>query len=97
MVEAADATTPPPVPLTTGFQLDGWRLREAIKVNGIYKAMTHADQPGFGAISDEPRQSRRSGTCAGLKALSARLEKNLAAADRAAQREEKRPLLLHTR
>jgi hypothetical protein len=62
----------------------------------IDKAAVHSDQPGIQAMGDELRQLRRSGTCADLKPLVARLEETLAAEDKAAQREEKRRLLLQS-
>ena len=62
----------------------------------IDKAAVHAEQPGIQVIFDELRQLRRSGTCADLKPLAARLGSTVAAADNAAQREEKRRLLLQT-
>jgi hypothetical protein len=62
----------------------------------IDKAIVHADQPGIQALCEELRQLRRSGTCADLKPLVARLEQTLAAGRKAAEREEKRRLLLQT-
>ena len=62
----------------------------------IDKALVHADQPEIRAVCEELRQVRRSGTCADLKPFAARLEQTLAAADKAAEREEKRRLLLQT-
>ncbi|MEI8043199.1 MAG: hypothetical protein WCL11_17450 [Verrucomicrobiota bacterium] len=62
----------------------------------IDKAAVHSDQPGIQAMCDDLRQLRRSGTCANLKPLAARLEETLTAADKAAQREEKRRLLLQS-
>jgi hypothetical protein len=62
----------------------------------IDKALVHADQPGIRALCDELCQLRRSGSCADLKPLAARLEQKLSAGRKAAEREEKRRLLLQT-
>ncbi len=62
----------------------------------IDKALVHADQTGIQAICDELQRLRRSGSCADLKPLAARLEQTLVAGRKAAEREEKRRLLLQT-
>jgi len=62
----------------------------------VDKALVHADHPGVQALCDELRQLRRSGSCADLKPLAARLEQTLSAGRKAAEREEKRQLLLQT-
>ena len=62
----------------------------------IDKTLVHADQPGIRALCEELRQVRRSGNFADLKPLAARLEQKLSAGRKAADREEKRRLLLQT-
>jgi hypothetical protein len=60
----------------------------------IDKAAVHAAETEAQVIGNELRQLRRSGNCADLKPLAARLEQALASGRRAAEREEKHRLLL---
>lgn len=60
----------------------------------IDRAMVHASQPAVQVICEALRQTRRAGNCIDLNPLSVRLDQALASSRKAAEREEKRRLLL---